>query len=84
MLIIITPLDGDIFTSYDIGPHTGSPLGAVHDNPLIEVSNMSLTVKSTGEGVSGPMYVQHMHEKWHNSEIVNNLPNMHYIKQLTR
>ena len=30
-LIIVTPSDGDIVTSYDTGPHTGSLVTGSHD-----------------------------------------------------
>ena len=51
LVLTIVASCGDTVSSYDIGPHTGSPLEGVHDTPLIVVSHISLVSKSLmGEG----------------------------------
>ena len=57
ILIIVTPSDGDVVTSYDIGPHTGSPLEGVHDTTTEVVKHeVSVAVIDViGEG--GPVRI---------------------------
>jgi len=53
ILIITTPSDGDIVTSYDTGPHTGSPVIGFHDR-VKSVRQISI-VANPFAGVGGPV-----------------------------